>query len=90
MVRYKRHFRVFVLSFQGDSGGALVRDAFDVTPVQYGIVSWGADCGDPDQPSMFTRVAFYVDWIHQTMRKYGHAMSEATTSGEPEEEFVLV
>ncbi|XP_064072110.1 trypsin, alkaline B-like [Vanessa tameamea] len=42
----------------GDSGGPLVHDNAVV-----GVVSLGADCGQPEYPGVFTRVSKYTDWI---------------------------
>lgn len=48
---------------KGDSGGPLV--CMDVNNVTYvwGIVSWGENCGKPEYPGVYTRVANYFDWI---------------------------
>lgn len=48
----------------GDSGGPLQLDPYDdVTPIKIvGVVSFGAACG-ARLPSIYTRVASYVDWI---------------------------
>ncbi|XP_013205407.1 complement factor I isoform X1 [Microtus ochrogaster] len=48
---------------KGDSGGPLVcQDVKNVTYV-WGIVSWGENCGKPEFPGVYTRVANYFDWI---------------------------
>ncbi|XP_058150155.1 complement factor I isoform X2 [Dasypus novemcinctus] len=48
---------------KGDSGGPLVcTDVNNVTYV-WGIVSWGENCGKPEFPGVYTRVATYFDWI---------------------------
>ncbi|XP_076998670.1 complement factor I isoform X2 [Tamandua tetradactyla] len=48
---------------KGDSGGPLVcTDANNVTYV-WGIVSWGENCGKPEFPGVYTKVANYFDWI---------------------------
>ncbi|XP_048189796.1 complement factor I [Perognathus longimembris pacificus] len=48
---------------KGDSGGPLVcMDANNVTYV-WGIVSWGENCGKPEFPGVYTKVANYFDWI---------------------------
>ncbi|XP_039704809.1 complement factor I [Pteropus medius] len=48
---------------QGDSGGPLVcKDANNVAYV-WGVVSWGENCGDPEFPGIYTKVANYFDWI---------------------------
>jgi secreted trypsin-like serine protease len=45
--------------FQGDSGGPLLVDG-----VQVGVPSWNGDgCASPVYPTIFTRVAYYRDWI---------------------------
>ncbi|XP_008570201.1 PREDICTED: complement factor I-like [Galeopterus variegatus] len=48
---------------KGDSGGPLV--CMDVNNVTYvwGIVSWGENCGEPEFPGVYTKVANYFDWI---------------------------
>lgn len=48
---------------KGDSGGPLVcTDVSNVTYV-WGIVSWGENCGKPEFPGVYTKVANYFDWI---------------------------
>ncbi|XP_028982302.1 transmembrane protease serine 9 [Diachasma alloeum] len=52
----------------GDSGGPLqapaIYNKISVKFVQYGIVSFGTrDCKTPGYPSVYTRVAYYTDWI---------------------------
>lgn len=50
---------------KGDSGGPLVcQDVKNVTYI-WGIVSWGENCGKPDFPGVYTKVANYFDWISQ-------------------------
>ncbi|XP_017891817.1 trypsin-1 [Ceratina calcarata] len=52
----------------GDSGGPLAQGSGD-NAVQVGIVSWGMmPCGVSKMPSVYTRVASYVDWIHEHMK----------------------
>jgi trypsin len=49
----------------GDSGGPLVvpvegaEDEF----VQVGLVSWGAGCGRPLRPTVYTEVSAFTDWL---------------------------
>lgn len=48
---------------KGDSGGPLVcQNAKNMTYI-WGIVSWGENCGKPDFPGVYTKVANYFDWI---------------------------
>ncbi|XP_027251499.1 complement factor I isoform X1 [Cricetulus griseus] len=48
---------------KGDSGGPLVcKDVNNVTYI-WGIVSWGENCGKPEFPGVYTRVANYFEWI---------------------------
>lgn len=42
----------------GDSGGPLV-----INNVQYGIVSWGNDCGRPNYVGIYTRISSFRKWI---------------------------
>jgi hypothetical protein len=49
----------------GDSGGPLVVPADDERTewFQIGIVSWGAGCGQPRRPTIYTEVAAFADWL---------------------------
>ncbi|ROL43969.1 Transmembrane protease serine 9 [Anabarilius grahami] len=47
---------------QGDSGGPLVSQQCSVW-VQSGIISRGHDCGQPNEPGVYTRVSQYQKWI---------------------------
>ncbi|XP_064480504.1 plasma kallikrein-like isoform X1 [Ornithodoros turicata] len=57
----------------GDSGGPLVCKRDDGSWVQVGITSWGGDqrdlCALPNEPSVFARVSYVLDWIHSTIRE---------------------
>jgi len=50
-------------SCQGDTGGPLV-----LKGIQYGIISWGKDCGNPQYPGVYTDVPSYADWIARASR----------------------
>nr|XP_035947740.1 putative serine protease 47 [Halichoerus grypus] len=52
---------------QGDSGGPLVCD-LPAAWVLVGLASWGLDCRHPIYPSVFTRVAYFTDWINKIQR----------------------
>lgn len=48
---------------KGDSGGPLVCEDINNVTYVWGIVSWGENCGKPEFPGVYTRVANYFDWI---------------------------
>lgn len=51
---------------EGDSGGPLqLMDEYKVSTV-VGITSFGLSCG-ANVPSVYARVAFYLDWIENTV-----------------------
>ncbi|XP_076295410.1 trypsin-7 isoform X1 [Lasioglossum baleicum] len=45
-------------SCKGDSGGPLIKNSTVI-----GITSWGAECGEPDSPGVYTDVLSVLDWI---------------------------
>lgn len=49
----------------GDSGGPLVAPADDERTTWFlvGLVSWGAGCGRPLRPTVYTEVAAYAGWL---------------------------
>ena len=51
----------------GDSGGPLVvpTDADETSWIQVGVVSWGAGCGAPLRPTVYTEVAAFADWLEE-------------------------
>ncbi|XP_065204628.1 venom protease-like isoform X2 [Planococcus citri] len=57
--------RRYVDSCQGDSGGPLV---LSVSASYYliGIVSYGIGCASPFYPGIYTKVAYFLDWIKYT------------------------
>uniref|UniRef100_A0A8C5M9H6 Ovochymase-2 n=1 Tax=Leptobrachium leishanense TaxID=445787 RepID=A0A8C5M9H6_9ANUR len=58
---------------QGDSGGPLACPSLTNSSIWevHGITSFGViGCIMDKKPSVFTRTSAYIDWIHQTMKKY--------------------
>lgn len=49
---------------QGDSGGPLQTFQSPAIGTIIGVVSFGISCGTP-LPGIYTRVAYYLDWIEQ-------------------------
>lgn len=49
-------------SCNGDSGGPLT-----VQGIQVGITSWSNGCVRPDFPTVYTRVASFIDWIEDKL-----------------------
>lgn len=51
---------------QGDSGGPLFFQGSgggDTDQTIVGIVSWGGGCAQPNQPGVYSSVAYFYDWI---------------------------
>lgn len=46
----------------GDSGGPLICNS-----IQIGIVSWGVECGLPDNPGAYTKTAYHLGYIYDTI-----------------------
>ncbi|XP_058429505.1 putative serine protease 47 isoform X2 [Marmota monax] len=53
---------------KGDSGGPLVCSGPNAW-VLVGLASWGLDCRHPIYPSIFTRVAYFIDWISKVRKQ---------------------
>ncbi|KAM9182343.1 ovochymase-2 [Mergus octosetaceus] len=56
-------------SCTGDSGGPLVCPSEDDSGFYtlHGITSWGLGCGRKSYPGVYTNIAFFVDWIKQSV-----------------------
>ncbi|KAL6265616.1 hypothetical protein P5V15_002410 [Pogonomyrmex californicus] len=53
---------------QGDSGGPLMCRNPNLESQWYaaGLISHGDGCGRPNEPGVYMKVSYYVDWIQQT------------------------
>ncbi len=52
---------------KGDSGGPLQCQSSDGKWYQIGIVSWGLPCAHAKTPDVYTRVAYFHDWIEKVI-----------------------
>ncbi|XP_060636572.2 serine protease 27-like [Anolis sagrei] len=64
-------------SCQGDSGGPL-SCKLDNTWFLAGITSFGAGCGNPFQPGVYTRTSSFMDWIQDTVAQNAAPWSHAS------------
>lgn len=53
-----------------DGGGPLQCQSTDKKWYQIGIMSFGDPCAKPGIPDVFTRVAYFRDWIEKTIEKF--------------------
>jgi secreted trypsin-like serine protease len=53
----------------GDSGGPLQCQSSDGKWYQIGIISWGISCARANIPDVYTRVAYFYDWIEEVINK---------------------
>ncbi|XP_055946480.1 transmembrane protease serine 11D-like [Argiope bruennichi] len=52
----------------GDSGSpAVYDDPMSGKPVAVGVASFGVECGRPLVPSVYTRIASFIDWLKETV-----------------------
>ena len=56
---------------QGDSGGPLAIKNANGSYVLKGITSYGAGCGRPDTPGVYTKVSHYMMWTCRKMINNG-------------------
>ena len=52
---------------KGDSGGPLQCQNKDGKWYQVGVVSWGLPCAYANVPDVFTRVAYFHEWIEKNL-----------------------
>ncbi|XP_021949857.1 trypsin-1 [Folsomia candida] len=52
---------------QGDSGGPLHQGVSSSDKTVVGVVSYGEGCADPNYPGVYTKIAYYQDWISSHM-----------------------
>ncbi len=74
---------------KGDSGGPSFIETEDGEVMQIGVISFGGStrtriCGNPDLPSVSTRVSRYRDWIEQHVPEAHFAMQPANNIKFPE------
>lgn len=66
-IMYSTFWRFVLLSKQGDSGGPLIcrQEGYHYLA---GVTSWGVSgCQTTGYPSVFTRVAYYTDWVQKVI-----------------------
>lgn len=61
---------------QGDSGGPLVVPDDDGAWRLAGVVSWGAGCGEPEAPGIYTRISYVHGWIVHAMVAHTHPVCD--------------
>ena len=55
-------------SCKGDSGGPMTQFDKNDQATVIGVVSWGLGCASEGKPGVYTKVAFFADWIEEAMK----------------------
>ena len=66
---------------QGDSGGPIMIFTTSNQWVIVGVTSYGIGCAGASYAGVYTRIAYYQNWISSTMSAYSHSYINPASSG---------